>query len=81
MGREQRLREDRGDTGPRWKPAREAPDDAWPLAICGTIMCDCEEKGARMVVTGARHEGEWVSDCEHNIDITHYMELPYPPPH
>jgi hypothetical protein len=82
MGREQRAREAQGATSPRWKPAREAPDDAWPLAICGTLVCNCDgNKGGRIVVTGARHKGEWVMECEHEVDITHFMLLPMPPPH
>jgi hypothetical protein len=64
----------------RWRPAADAPPDAWPLAVCGTVQCDCA-KGARMVVTGARANGEWVLDCGHDIEITHFMDLPRPPAH
>lgn len=83
MGREQRQREAAGNVGPRWKPAREAPKNAWPLALCATLLCDCagHQKGGRIVLTGSRYDGEWLCDCAHHIDITHYMELPQPPPH
>lgn len=65
-----------------WRPADEAPNDAWPLAICGTLLCDCDgTKGARIVLTGGRLKGEWVMECSHDVDITHFMVLPVPPTH
>ncbi len=65
-----------------WKPASEAPADAWPLAIAATLQCDCDgAKGGRVVMTGARQGGKWVLECQHDIDITHFMELPKPPAH
>lgn len=81
MGREQRLREESEEPrGARWKPAREAPKEAWPVAICGTILCSCG-KGGRIVFTGSRHHGHWVHDCEHEVEITHYYVMPMPPLH
>lgn len=65
----------------KWKPAMYAPRDAWPLAIAATITCECG-KGGRIVMTGARHNGEWVIDTggfEHSFDVTDYYELPKPP--
>ncbi len=62
----------------KWRDASTAPDDVWPVAIAVTVLCECA-RGARMVVTGARHNGEWVMDCEHSVEITHYALLPEPP--
>lgn len=82
MGRESRLRAQSGEPGYLWKPAIDAPKDAWPLAICATLMCDCEgSKGGRIVVTGGRMDGHWVIECEHELDVTHYLQLPTPPSH
>lgn len=75
-----KQRIERGEAEPRWLPAREARDEDWPLAICGIVTCNCA-KGARIVVTGGRRGGEWVIECEHTIEITHFLRLPKPPTH
>ena len=62
----------------RWRLADEAPDTIDPVAIAGTILCTCG-KGGRVVVTGARVRGEWMSNCDHSIEVTHWMPLPAPP--
>lgn len=64
----------------KWKSAIDAPRNAWPLAIAATILCQCG-RGGRIVVTGGRMDGEWVYDCEHQIEVTHFMVLPKPPTH
>lgn len=77
MGEAKRRAEAR-EAGPRWLPAKEARDEEWPLAVAGIVTCDCA-KGAVLVVTGGRQKGEWVIECEHAIEITHFLRLPRPP--
>jgi hypothetical protein len=64
----------------KWKPALYAPRDAWPVAIAVTLTCDCG-KGGRVVLIGARQNGEWIFQTEfnHRFDITHFLVLEKPP--
>lgn len=64
----------------KWLDADTAPHNIpEPLAIALTIRCTCA-RGARTVITGFRHEGQWVIDFAHDCDITHYAVLERPPP-
>lgn len=66
----------------KWFHISKLKKDGWPLALCGTVLCDCAgDIGARIVMTGGRIDGQLIHDCSHEVEITHFMILDKPPPH
>lgn len=40
------------------------------------LKCACGDGlGGRIVIAGARVDGEWLTDCQHEIEITHYAHI------
>lgn len=62
----------------QWHDIKNPPvGDVLPIALWGVIECDCG-RGARVVVTGAYVDGQWVSDCQHSVRFVKYLILPDP---
>lgn len=78
MGREQRAREARGETGLRWKPEREAPRDHLHLAVHVVFKCPCAPPGGHTLMTAQRLDGRWVLDTQHDVEIIEFLEIPEP---
>lgn len=48
----------------KWFPIMKLKEDAWPLALCGTVLCNCAgDIGARIVMTGGRIDARRYDDC------------------
>lgn len=63
----------------KWKPVADAPMTIPACAIAATITCPCA-KGAKIVVTGGRLDGQWVvNPIERAIDLDFYCEIPEHP--
>lgn len=63
-----------------WRNVKRTPppDDCWPMAIVATVICECGEVpvGARVVLSAARVQGDWIFDFGHLVEVTDWMPLP-----
>ena len=80
---EARRRQMAGGDGPgwQWKKASLAPaNTTHPLAVRCELLCSCAGKpGGRITVSGMRLDGQWVFECQHDIEPLWFIEFPTPP--
>lgn len=61
-----------------WKDVHKQPPPAMggPYAVVVRFLCGCAPKGGRAVMTAGRSFSQWAMETEHDVEVTHWTELP-----